>query len=296
MSLPEWSLISLLSSSIKQSQSIEFMPLTSTDEYIVYCHCEENIYLCLNVLEIKPIINLCYSFIFSKNYQENDQLNISTRVLLCYLTECLTSWNIRRHLVLSGVINPQEELQFLNMLHNLKPKSEQLFRYRRWILKQENIENISISKELEICNRTAEKHFINYASWLHRRWLIQYLNVNIDEELERNRLWLENNISDSSGFSFRAYLLSKKNINESLIEDELKMNSLKLKFYHDRESLWIYRQTLIFLAMKTLSIDKKQFLNNELDSIKDLQENFFSIRYSQLLNTLLSSDGKQFRN
>ncbi|CAF4151390.1 unnamed protein product [Rotaria sordida] len=145
MSVTDWSLLSLLSSSIEQCKSIEFMPLTSTDEYTVYCHCEENIYLCLNLYEIKPIVNL-------------------SRVLLCYVTECLTSWNIRRRLVLSNVINIQDELQFLEVLLHLKPKSEQLFRYRRWILKQENINNISINKELEICDRTAELHIINYAS------------------------------------------------------------------------------------------------------------------------------------
>ncbi|CAF3055718.1 unnamed protein product [Rotaria socialis] len=295
MSITNWSLISLLSSSIEQCKSIEFMPLTSTDEYKVYCYCEENIYLCLNILEIKPIVSLCYSFIFSKDYQQDNQLNISTRVLLCYTTECLTSWNIRRRLLLSRIINIQEELQFLDILLNLKPKSEQLFRYRRWILKQEEIDKVSTNKELELCDRTAEKHFINYASWLHRRWIIQYLNVNIDEELERNRLWLEKNLSDSSGYSFRAHLLSKKVLDENLIRNELNMNDNMLEFYYDRESLWIYRQTLIFLAMKLQIIDKKQLLSNELDSIKKIQENFFSNRYSRLLNTLLSSDGKQFR-
>ncbi|CAF2400848.1 unnamed protein product [Rotaria sp. Silwood2] len=296
MSLTDWSLLSLLSSSIEQCKSIELMPLTSTEQYIVYCHCEENIYLCLNLFEIKSIVNLCYAFIFSKDYQEYNQLNISTRVLLSYVTECLTSWNIRRRLVLSGIINIQEELQFLDILLNLKPKSEQLFRYRRWILKQENISKILISKELEICDRTAEKHFINYASWLYRRWIIEYFNINIDEELERNRLWLEKNLSDSSAFSFRAYLLSKKDLNEIIIEHELKFNENMLKFYYDRESLWIYRQTLIFLAIKFLSIDEKQLLNKELDLVKLFEENFFSNRYSRLLNILLSSDGKQFRN
>ncbi|CAF1150496.1 unnamed protein product [Rotaria sordida] len=296
MSSTDWSLLSLLSSSIEQCKSIEFMPLTSNDEYIVYCYCEENIYLCLNLFEIKSIVKLCYSFIFSKDYQEYNQLNILTRVLLCYVTECLTSWNIRRRLVLSGIINIQKELQFLDILLNLKPKSEQLFRYRRWILKQENIQKISINKELEICDRTAEKHFINYASWLYRRWVINYLNINIDEELERNRLWLEKNLSDSSAFSFRAYLLSKKNLNENIIEHELKLNENMLKFYYDRESLWIYRQTLIFLTIKFLSIDKKQLLNKELDLVKTFEENFFSNKYARLLNILLSSDGKQFRN
>ncbi|CAF1472125.1 unnamed protein product [Adineta steineri] len=296
MSSTDWSLICLLSSSIEQCKSIEFMPLTSTDEYQVHCHCEEKIYLCLNVFEIKSIVNLCYSFIFSKDFQNNSQLNISTRVLLCYTTECLTSWNIRRRLILSNTIHIQDELEFVEILLRLKPKSEQLFRYRRWLLKQENLNNISINKELDICDYTAEKHFINYASWLHRRWLIKYLNIDIDEELKRNYLWLEKNISDSSGFSFRAYLLSKKTLDENLIDQELKLIENMFKFYVDRESLWIYRQTLIFLALKCISIDTKQLLIKELNLMKTLQENTFSKKYSQLLNKLLLTDGKQFRD
>jgi hypothetical protein len=260
------------------------MPLTSTNEYTVYCYCEENIYLCLNLFEIKSIVNLCYSLIFSKDFQDHSQLNILTRILLCCITECLTSWNIRRRLVLSGIIHLQDELKFLDILHQLKPKSEQLFRYRRWIIKQEDSKKISIEKEFELCNRTAEIHFINYASWLHRRWIIQYFNVNIDEELNRNCLWLEKNISDSSGFSFRAYLISKKNLTEDLINQELKYNENLLKFYPDRESLWIYRQTLIFL-----SINLQQILIKELDTIKSFERNFFSNRYSRLLTKLFSS-------
>ena len=295
MSVADWSLLSLLASAIEQCQSIEFMPLTSTEEYKVYCYCEENIYLCLNLFEIKSIVNLCYSCVFSKDFQENSQLNILTRVLLCYVTECLTSWNIRRRVVLSGTINIQKELQFVENLLRLKPKSEQLFRYRRWVIKQEPSDQQSISKELEICDRTAEMHFINYASWLNRRWVIEYFNVDIDEELNRNYLWLKKNISDSSGFSFRAFLLSKKTLNENLIEQELKLNENLLKFYIDRESLWIYRQTLIFLTLKIPSIDLQQFLTKELDLIKSFEQNFFSIRYVRLLNLLLSSNGKLFR-
>ena len=129
---------------------------------------------------------------FSKNSSLDDsQMNILTRVLLCYITECLTSLNIRRRLILSGIINPLTELQFIEILLRLKPKSEQLFRYRRWIIKRESLDQISLENELEICNRTAELHFINYASWLHRRWIIQYFNVNINEELTRNYSWLE---------------------------------------------------------------------------------------------------------
>ena len=286
MSKNDWSLISLLSSSIGQCQSIEFMPLTSTDDYIVYCHCEEQIYLCLNLFEIKSIVNQCYRMIFSDDFQEDRQLNILTRVLLCYVTECLTCWNIRRRLISSRTIQLEDELQFIDILLQLKPKSEQLFRYRRWILRQEkSIENLSLDKELQLCDRTAEKHFINYASWLHRRWLIDYFHVNIDEELHRNHLWLKKNISDSSGFSFRAYLLAKK---PQLIEEEFHLNETMLKFYVDRESLWIYRQTLLFFVFKYFPERKEEFLSKERQFLEFIPENVFSNRHQKLLTRFFS--------
>ena len=103
-------------------------------------------------------------------------------------------------------------------------------------------------------------------------------------------------VSDSSGFSFRAYLLSKKNLDKKLIDEELQIVENMFKFYFDRESLWIYRQTIIFLALKIISIDKKQLLIKELDLMERSEKNFFSKRYSRLLNIILSSDGKQFRD
>ncbi|CAF1108726.1 unnamed protein product [Adineta ricciae] len=297
MSSNDWTLLVLLSSSIEQCQSIEFLPLTSTNEYTVYCCCEETIYLCVNILELKAIVNLCYSYLFSKTHQESSQLNVLTRVLLCCITECLTSWNIRRRLVLSKAIEISKELQFVEVLLRLKPKSEQVFRYRRWLLNHEDQDKVHLTNEFNLCNQTAEKHFINYASWLHRRWLMEHFKVDIDEELERNYRWLERNISDSSGFSFRAYLISKKVIDMNLIKQELNDNGNLLKFYVDRESLWIYRQTLILLALNHFSPDQKRLLfTEELELEKQFPGNFFSKRYFRFLNVLSSSDGKQYRN
>lgn len=282
MSAADWSLLSLLASAIEQCQSIEFMPLSSTDEYTVHCHCEEDRYLCLNVFETKSMVNLCYSYIFSKKYDNDDgQLELLTRVLLCYVSACLTSWNIRRRLVQSQAIDIPKELHFVELLLRLKPKNEQVFRYRRWLLQQIDRSAISAKKELEICDHTAERHFVNYASWLHRRWLVEYLAIDVDEELEWNRSWLERNLSDSSGFSFRAYLLARKG---GCIEDELQLNATMLKSYFDRESLWIYRQSVILLAK-----DREALLRNERALISGFgEENLFSRRYLRLLEMLSS--------
>lgn len=295
MSASDWSLIELLASVIGQCESIEFMPLTSNEDYIVYCHCEEDLYLCLNLSEIRSIVKLCYSLLFSSTDLPTHKVSQITRVLLCYVTECATSWNARRRLVVAKDLNIFDELNFSAKLLRLKPKSEQLFRYRRWLIKQTERNSISIEKELNLCDRTAEKHFINYTSWQYRRWLVEYFQLDIQDELDRNRKWLEMNLSDSSGFSFRAFLLSKTDGRKSLIDEEFRLNEEKLRFYLDRESLWIYRQTLIFLVLKLFHLDHNELLQRELDLMKTFPKHFFSDRYHRLIQTLSSTNGEKYR-
>ena len=128
MSAADWSLISLLASCVEQCSSVEFMPLaqSSNDDYHVYCHCEEQTYLCFNIFEMKSIVNACYSLLFSITAQrDHDSLALDriTRVLLCCVSECLTSWNIRRRLLLSAVLKPKEELHFSALILRLRPRA-----------------------------------------------------------------------------------------------------------------------------------------------------------------------------
>ena len=292
MSLADWSLLTLLSSSIEQCESIEFLPLTSNDDYQVFCYCEENRYLCINSQEIRSIVTLCYSTMSTSDQQ---QLNIVTRVLLSCVTECLTSWNIRRRLVLSGVIHVDEELKYLEKILSLRPKSEQMFRYRRWLIKQVDKKEISIDHEFSVCDKTAEKHFINYASWQYRRWLIDYFQLNINDELNRHSIWFEKNLSDSSSFSYRIFLLSKSSNETQSIERELMKNEEKLRFFNDRESLWIYRRTLIFLAWKLFHFDRTKLFERELDFVENFKKNIFTEKYICLLKTLIFSQGQFYR-
>ena len=283
MSSSDWSLLVVLSSSLERCESIELMPLTSTEEYTVDCYCEENRYLCLNLLETRSMVRRCYACLFSPAYQGEDQLNVITRVLLCYMTECLTSWNIRRRLLLAGTIDIDDELNFVGVLLRLRPKSEQLFRYRRWLIRRTPASPSSTTRELNICDQTAERHSINYASWQHRRWVMDHFHVNVSDELERNQRWIERNLSDSSAFSFRAFLLSRR---QEKFDDELNVNERLLRFFVDRESLWIYRQTLISLGWKVFGLNRDELIDRERRLNESFAREFFSERYRRWLERL----------
>lgn len=267
------------------------MPLTSTEEYTVDCYCEENRYLCLNVLEMRSMVRRCYACLFSPDYQSEHQLNVITRVLLCYLSECLTSWNVRRRLVLTGgTIDLEQELNFVELLLRLRPKSEQIFRYRRWLIQRTSPSPSSAMRELRLCDQTAERHPINYGSWQHRRWLMDYFHVNISEELERNQRWIEMNLSDSSAFSFRAFLLSRR---PEKFDGELNVNERLLRIFVDRESLWIYRQTLIVLGWKVFGLNEDELIDRERRLNETFARDFFSARYRRWLDRLSTREDEE---
>jgi hypothetical protein len=72
-----------------------------------------------------------------------------------------------------------------------------------------------------------------------------------------------------------ASFIKEKFLGSNFIEQEFKTNENMLKFYYDRESFWIYRQRLVFLALKGLLFEKKQLLIEELEFVKMFDKNVF---------------------
>lgn len=287
-----WALLNLLSDSIEQCESIEFFPLATNSDFQVFCYCEENRYLCLNASELRSTINICYSKLFCSPLEN---LKVVTNVLLFYATNCSTSWNFRRRLLNEKRIELNDELSFTEKILSVRPKSEETFRYRRFILKKFDKEKVSIEREFDLCDKTGEKHLINYSSWQHRRWLIDYFNLNVKDELNRHLSFVGKVISDSSSFSFRAFLVSKSNDPKSTIEQELQENEKFIDSFRDRESFWVYRRTLIFLALNKFHFDRNQLLLDELRFTEKIEPNLFTERYSKLIKTLQQTDGMFYR-
>ncbi|CAF0829399.1 unnamed protein product [Didymodactylos carnosus] len=338
--MENWPLISLLSSCLEQCEQYEILPLSSkiylnsintenldeinNNDKHVYCTCEEEKYLCLNSYEMKSVVNDCYKIIFFNQLKDNlIIMEKTTRVLLCYLSECLTCWNIRKRLLLINNNKVKSELQLTQFILQMYPKSEQIFRHRRWIFKKFSTLLVSLfwttnikEDELILCDKTAEKHRLNYASWQHRRWFINYCKENnfnlYENELIRNQTWLEINISDYSGYSYRTYLVAtimqsndKKYVKELLFK-EWKLNETQLEYYIDRESLWIYRRVILLLLIQYIKLfeyDKEYIctlLKNELklldQYIEKFKTNIFIKKYQSLLTILLDDSNFRINN
>lgn len=62
----------------------------------------------------------------------NETVTLLTTALLLN-PEVATFWNMRRELVDSGYLKPNDELQFSAVVLTFKPKCAEIFNYRRWI-------------------------------------------------------------------------------------------------------------------------------------------------------------------
>ncbi|XP_023939306.1 protein prenyltransferase alpha subunit repeat-containing protein 1 [Bicyclus anynana] len=136
-------------------------------------------------------------------------------------------WNKRRELVLQALLDKTVELHFSRLVLSRKPKCNEAYAYRRWVLDSilqddtlpvHNIESL-VNDEIVICNLASDKCPNNYHSWNHRTWLLNRLtrvksNFDIDslfiKEYHFSEKWTSKHVSDFSCFHYYQFCL--KNI------------------------------------------------------------------------------------
>ncbi|CAG4965726.1 unnamed protein product [Parnassius apollo] len=143
-------------------------------------------------------------------------------------------WNKRRMLVLKCLLDKFYELHFTRLILSRKPKCNDAFTYRRWLLdimfKDDSLQNNNIqdiiNEELNICTLASDKSPNNYHSWNHRIWLINKLktlekqfNVHYQyiKEYNFSEQWIAKNVSDYSCCHYRQFCIK----NVYLLNDEL---------------------------------------------------------------------------
>lgn len=145
----------------------------------------------------------------------------------CLLTTALllnpdvsTFWNMRRDLVLSHHLDPHAELHFTAVVLSRKPKSAEVFSYRKWLiknlLKDFPADPGLITNEFHVCEIAADRYPNNYYTWNHRIWCVDQfpndslksLNLFVSEWMN-SRKWVSMHVSDHSGFQYRQHLMQK---------------------------------------------------------------------------------------
>lgn len=185
---------------------------------------------------VKHVYMYCYSELMDKysvkskrKTQKISTIDSDRLVRLLNLTlllnpEINSLWNRRRELVEGLLIDKTVELHFIRLVLSRKPKCNEAFAYRRWLLEsilqgEGNIRNTIehlINDEFVICDLASDKSPNNYHSWNHRMWFLYKLKVvsiNCDldalyiKEYHASEKWISKHVSDFSCFHYNQFCI-----------------------------------------------------------------------------------------
>jgi Protein prenyltransferase alpha subunit repeat len=147
-----------------------------------------------------------------------------TRAILLVRADMPMLYNLRKTIILAGSTTHSidAELNFLGVLFTKHPKSPSSWQHRRWCLTtrwsyahcksstflQVELSSCELEVELALCSAMSESYPKNYYSWLHRLWLLQYMEfAQLKSELNFTRAWLTSHVSDHSASNHRVQVI-----------------------------------------------------------------------------------------
>ncbi|XP_068622559.1 protein prenyltransferase alpha subunit repeat-containing protein 1 [Battus philenor] len=208
---------------------------------------------------IKHVYMYCYSEIMDRYCSKARRkefkvcsLNSERMIKLLNVTlllnpELTLLWNKRRILVSKCLLDKCSELHFTKLIISRKPKCNDAFAYRRWLLESiisderflsYNIQEF-VNEELNICTQASDKSPNNYHSWNHRLWFLNKIKL-LDKQFDVHaqfikeyifsEQWTERNVSDYCCYHYRQFCI--KNIyllNEESLKKFSTANNLNLR-------------------------------------------------------------------
>lgn len=213
-----------LNSTLDRLHFVEFTILATTDDY--RCNkspviVEENKLAleswCLRLLFLYSSSHLLGQ---KKLWLEESQFNLlsnHSRLLVLLNPDHTTAWNIRRILVSEEYLDPWNELKLNALAMTRKPKSDDVFTYRQWLIeylrkfKFQQLNDSIIEEEFSFCSKAYEQHSRNYYAWTYAIWLTtNFCRHRFDvlqRQLDHSKIWIERHVSDYSCFHYRQLLL-----------------------------------------------------------------------------------------
>lgn len=247
---------------------------------------------------VKHVYMYCYSELMDKYFCKTKRRNSTLgsihseklgrllSVTLLLNPELNTLWNKRRDMVLRNLLEKSSELKLTRLVLSRKPKCNEAFGYRRWlleaILQDENLQSNYIqnlvNEEFHLCQIASDKSPNNYHSWNHRMWLLNTLkkitNFSLDllyiKEYNFSERWTSKHVSDFSCFHYRQYCI--KNV-------ILHLNDVFWKMFQNSIEIDL-RKCFVNVLLKALQNDMT--LLNADDNLMEYSE-------EKLINLLLSN-------
>lgn len=224
-------------------------------------------YAHMYLLKVKPLIQKR-----RLNSHVKEEVNKILLGALLIKPDVVTFWNIRRELVIWDIIDVNKELLISKLILSSKPKSNETFAYRKWVisrlLKYVNSNSIDykrnvLNSEFAVTEITASKSPNNYHAWNHRIWSIQniglkFLSSFLHSQLDFSLHWIFGHVSEHTGYNYRQYLIN--HVRNFTLDAQYMIKYYKLVY----ENLGLNGNSSLKSAL--LGDSYKNEANNEMDN------------------------------
>jgi hypothetical protein len=164
----------------------------------------------------------------------------ATMVLICLNPDNYTAVNFRKKMLLEGVLDKEREYPFIKFILTKHLNKPMLWAHLYWLYKQGWT---NPSQDLDLCTFAADRYRCNYPCWSFRRKLLSNHVERIHDELQQNREFVKKHISDSSGWSYRVFLILILP-DSQVLQSEYDWIRELIRMYPQNESLWYYFRVL----------------------------------------------------
>ncbi|VVC26749.1 Hypothetical protein CINCED_3A000422 [Cinara cedri] len=208
---------------------------------------------------------------------------------------------MRRELVIDEYLKPNEELRFCAVVLKFKPKSAEIFNYRRWILfhvLKDFSSNDVVQNELTVGLTAANDYPSNYNAWNHCFCVIQRSLDHgnfalIAQQWEITKVWCCEHVSDHSCMQYRQRLL-KYLVTDKRCIQHLKScaSKLLLRFFNSDERHKLMRPSEDYIGETIGVILDELYFNEDLIAMYQNHESLWNHRrfLCYLLVNIYSTD------
>lgn len=257
---------------------------------------------------VKHIYNYAYKklmddYVAKKKIYSSNSDNVDALLMgvLLLNPDISTLWNKRKEMVVERLLRTQKELKFTRLVLSHKFKCNEVFAYRKWLLKQcffgvgyvehGTVLKRIINEELDVVSSCAEKCSNNYHAWSHRIWLMKLiysvsaLKCNIqmffDDEMTKSDKWMSAHVSDYSGLHYRQFLIKNMFLPKNYYL-EMEPKQKILRWSPVLAQFLVLNITNFKIPPSTDDNDVKKFLNLILGSVMDAEDKKYTRIYRKM--------------
>ena len=162
---------------------------------------QQNLGIPLKMLKLvykEAVIN----FNSTRNNNEDQNQFDSSLIIVMINPDNHTALNYRKKQLLDSKFEVEREIELTNLILRKHPSKPILLYHLYYIYKHFNVKILDFNDTLDL---VCQKYKCNYSGWRYKREILPEVDINL--ELMKNMKFVQQNLSDCSGWSFRQYVI-----------------------------------------------------------------------------------------